>query len=46
MLLQFKRRLPEMATVQERVGILETKVDGLNEKIDDVKGDEIGRAHV
>lgn len=28
-----------MATVQERVGILETKVDGLNEKIDDVKGD-------
>lgn len=28
-----------MATVQERVGILETKVDGLNEKIDDIKSD-------
>ena len=28
-----------MAAVQERVGILETKVDGLNEKIDDIKSD-------
>jgi hypothetical protein len=28
-----------MAAVQERVGILETKVDGLNEKIDDIKID-------
>lgn len=28
-----------MATVQERVGVLETKVDGLNEKIDDIKVD-------
>jgi len=29
--------MPIMATVQERVGILETKVDGINEKIDDIK---------
>jgi hypothetical protein len=28
-----------MAVLQERVGILETKVDGLNEKIDDIKSD-------
>jgi len=28
-----------MATVQERVGILETKVDGLTEKIDDIRTD-------
>jgi len=28
-----------MAVLQERVGILETKVDGLNEKIDDIKID-------
>ena len=28
-----------MATVQERVGVLETKVDGLTEKIDDIKTD-------
>lgn len=28
-----------MATVQERVGILETKVDGINEKIDDIRAD-------
>jgi hypothetical protein len=31
--------MPAMATVQERVGVLETKVDGLTEKIDDIKLD-------
>lgn len=31
--------MPIMAAVQERVSILETKVDGINEKIDDVKSD-------
>jgi hypothetical protein len=28
-----------MATSQERIGVLETKVEGLNEKIDDLKAD-------
>lgn len=28
-----------MATVQERVSVLETKVDSINEKIDDIKSD-------
>ena len=28
-----------MATSQERIGVLETKVEGLNEKIDDLKSD-------
>ena len=28
-----------MATSQERIGVLETKVEGLNEKIDNLKAD-------
>ena len=28
-----------MATSQERIGVLETKVEGLNEKIDNLKSD-------